>query len=329
MRKQAASCCLVLFFLTLSGCQPGPGAMSVYWRDWGDQHLDKWVASSVAMQSEITKFCGDGITPDGVRSAWRQTFLDWSSTTGFPYKGIDDMALQFELYFWPDKRNLVAARMQRMIDSAENFSESTLDYLVAAEKGMAAMEWLLFTSELTPEQACRFLPIIAKDYGDKVVRIKNHHQANPVVMDEWQEEGSSESRSISLNLLFQQINTLRSRLQSSTNDQGEWLEQQALGWRSDTTLESLSTSMDNLLAHLTYLSNRPELEKESQDQLQNLLADGHDILAYLTNASSTLEFDAELVNKFFTWFDELDQLINNGVAKNFNILIGFNNFDGD
>lgn len=316
---------LILPLLTLAivGCQPAPDPAAQYWKNWGDVQLSSWSESSDQLLQETQRYCTSMSSLTDLQNQWQETFLIWSSINGFPYKGIADLTLEFELYFWPDRRNRVEGQLRQRLAQDAQANPELLETRIAAEKGLAALEWLLFAADTSLEQRCNLVPGTSEDYRNKVVQVAEYHQDNPVIPDAWlTSEGTAQSNSISLNLLFSQITALESRLSGSTDNDMYWLAREAYGWRSGMTHASFEASVLSLLNHLENLSGRPELEEDTLTALNNLITRGTDI----RNLIATDEDSPAILGE---WLNDLETLLQNSISRDFDVLIGFNNFDGD
>ncbi len=306
------------------GCQPRPEPMALHWQTWGDQQLEVWLHNSQQLAEQSVSYCAGQLELPALQDSWRQTFLHWSGLNAFPYKGVADLTLEFELYFWPDRRNRVEGQLRQRVAAAQEVEIAGLETRIAAEKGLAALEWLIFNAELEPTTRCYLLQATATDYANKVGSIHHYHQANPIVPQEWlAADAKSQSNSIALNLLFAQVTALESRLNNSIDDADTWLENQAWGWRAHATLPSLAASLNQLMVHLEWLAARPELTADSQAELQALLSDGNVL------AQRAVQGDADLARAVLEWLDRAEDLLQNRASRDFNLLLGFNNFDGD
>lgn len=314
---------VVTLLIGLAGCQAPPDPAALYWKSWSDNQLDAWLTSSNLLFEETSRYCTDSSSLGQTQERWEDTFLRWSSINGFPYKGVADLTLEFELYFWPDRRNRVEGQLRRRLTGDEQATPELLESRIAAEKGLAAIEWLLFSADTNQSSRCNLLLGTVEDYHNKVTAVADYHNDNPVIADAWlTSEGVAQSKSISLNLLFAQITALESRLSNSLSEDFVWLEREAYGWRSSMTLESFSASLGSLLDHLKNLSSRPELSQDTQSALFQLISQGDGLHELMAAGESPAE-------SLMQWLAEVENLLQNNISRDFDVLIGFNNFDGD
>ena len=319
---------LLALVILLSGCQFGPEPMALYWHNWGDTQLNLWQQDSQILLSTTTDYCAGNAELDAVQQEWQNVFARWSRINAFPYKGIADLTLEFELYFWPDRRNRIEGQLRQRLSAGDSANPQLLETRIAAEKGLAAIEWLVFAADTDRASRCQMLAGTAEDYDNKVAMVADYHQQNPVVHPDWlSADNPAQSNSIALNLLFSQLTALTSRLANSVDAESHWLADQAYGWRSGSTLAGFTASLDSLLEHLDYLVARPELAHETHQQLLELMSQGRELsqnmpASQMTDASTAA---ADLL----VWLGELESLLQGHISHDFNVLIGFNNFDGD
>lgn len=293
-----------------------------YWKAWGDQQLDNWVQSTDSFQIDAEGYCLNNKSVESLQTSWKDLANRWASMNGFPYHAINDLNLSFELYAWPDKRGMTAARLGNRITQGE-VSLDQLNTATAAEKGLVALEWLVFEPSLTDQQRCNALPVIASHYQTMVAKIADYHLSAPLVVDEWAYESDSlEGRSIALNLLFQQIAQVSNRLRTSIDADGQLIPILSEGWLANSSRDIYASSLSSINQHMDALLQRAPLTINSY----GLLDAQRSVLADLR-----LDMDTGV----YRWKDlqqaiiDAEALVEGPVAQDLNVLIGFNNYDGD
>ena len=323
-RKTLGKLILAVPLLCIAGCAEKAPSYSEYWRSWGDTQLEHWASSSKKLEVDSLTYCQGALGLDQVQNQILDLALIWAGINGLPYHAIADLNLNFELYFWPDKRDMTRARLSQRLQSGIPLTENTLAEATAAEKGLLALEWIGFSDQLTNEQRCDLLPAVSAHYQDNVQKISKYHGENPLVNKAWiQDAQSPEGKSIALNLLFQQLayfsNSLRNSMNAST---GKLIPVLAQGWRMDASPRIFSASLNSVIQHLQALNMRVDLSATTKEKLQ-------------THITAMQSLSTELSNQDFDWrrlqqvIIAAEGVIEGPVAQEQNILLGFSNYDGD
>jgi len=313
----------------LFACTSKEASLSLHWKNWANAQADTWLENSGQMLAINQNYCAGSADIDAARSAFTETLGQWAYINGYPYKAIDEQALSFSLYFWPDKRNMTEIRLGARAESGQPLTSDAYNQLIAAEKGIPALEWLLYKEGLTQAQRCTTLVAVSEVYLADVTTLREYHQAAPVVLDEWTLDSDViAGRSIALNLLYSQISRLESHLRQSRNEEGLWVSYLAEGWRSENTWLVYQQSLISLAAMLEHTGQASTISTENEIQLQAYAQDANNILAEFENLAAHQQ-NPETLDDLQTLFTQLANFLETDLAQDFGILIGFNNFDGD
>jgi len=313
---------LLSLSVVLSACSKQTPNYAEYWKSWGDQQLNKWLIASETFSEQANLFCTQGGSLEALQTEYKTLAISWTKMNGFPYKAITDFNLGFELYAWPDKRNMIPARLTTRVNQG-SISTEALQKATATEKGLLALEWLTFEPDLDKIKRCNALPAISIQYASNTRKISDYHFDNPLIQPTWIEYKTSvEGQSIALNLLFQQIAQISNRLKTSINNESELIPILSEGWRAGITTEIYETSLSVAIKHLMALAERSDITVNSQGLLK-------DQIITLQNLLNDMQQDV------FRWQDlqqaiiDNEHLIEGPIAQDLDVLIGFNNFDGD
>jgi len=313
--------------LALTGCSKSGPNTAQYWQSWGDDMLIEWQVKSSVFSINTTSYCQENLELDVLQYSWKELALHWAALNGFPYQAISDNNLEFKLYFWPDKRNMVEQQLSRRTQSDVVFSASDLEATVAAEKGLPAMEWLTFSEDLSQQQRCNVLPVIADDYSRQVDSIVQYHEDNPIIQPEWLDKSYRvESASISLNLTFQQVGHLSNRLRNGFDDEGNLIPILSEGWRSNSTKKIYEASYASIIQHLKTALESLDITVNGQGLLKAQISHMEQVAISLDIAEV---IEPSLVKEIHTSLIDMEQLIEGPLAQDTGVLIGFNNYDGD
>lgn len=320
---------LLVIVLLLSGCSSKEPSLALHWKEWASDQADLWLADAKTMRGSAVLYCASDTDLESARNAFSELLGQWAYINGYPYKAIDEQALSFALYFWPDKRNMTDIRLGARVQSGEIVNESEYDQLIAAEKGIPALEWLLFKEDLSREDRCTALVAVSDIYLSDVASLHQYHQTAYVIPEDWTLDADVISgRSVALNLLFSQISRIEAHLRQSRNDDGMWISFMAEGWRSENTWMVYRQSLTSLSEMLTHTSMSSTVSSENKVRLDDYIQRAQNILDHMTSLSGHQE-NVPLLDDLHKLLVELANFLETDLAENFGILIGFNNFDGD
>lgn|GEM_PF-1555383 len=331
MRKFALA---VLLPTLLWSCSSGEPSLSLHWRDWAGQQADIWLADAQAMQIDAAAYCSAAGEIEEVQSSFTELLGQWAYINGYPYKAIDEQGLSFSLYFWPDKRNVTEIRLSSRIESArgqpnQGIEPSQYDQFIAAEKGIPALEWLLYKEGLSRADRCTALIAVSEIYLSDVSELHSDQLINKLVLEQWTE--SSEviaGRSIALNLLYSQVSRLESHLRQSRDEQGLWISYMAEGWRSENTWMVYRQSLTSLKEMLVHTGQTSTISSANKTRLNSNIDEAEAILEKIGLLDGQQQ-DPLVLDQLHQLLLELTNFLETDLAENFGILIGFNNFDGD
>lgn len=313
-----------LALLFLAGCTEKNPGYAEYWLNWGDAQLAKWVSNAAELEAASMAYCHGSIELEQLQNQTRSLALTWAEINGLPYHAIADQNLGFELYFWPDKRDMTKARLSRRLQSEEALTGETLEQATAAEKGLLALEWIGFSAGLDRDQRCALLPAISSHYLDNIRTIADYHAENPLVRTAWtQDVQNPEGKSIALNLLFQQLAHLSNSLRHSIDpSSGKLVPILAQGWRMGASTGIFAAGLNAVIQHLQELILRVDLSTSARQQLQARIAELETMATELSDES----FDWRILQQAVI---ATERVIEGPIAREQNVLLGFSNYDGD
>lgn len=328
MKTLLTALSISVYALALSSCAKQEPGYADYWKTWSDDQLNNWSYSTEMYDEQVKIYCGHDISLDIVQSSWLALSDQWAALNGLPYHAITDFNLSFELYAWPDKRNMTEARLSQRIQNG-GITESELSMATAPEKGLLALEWLSFNDDIIKEEICPSLSAVSAHYRKNIEVIAEYNLETPMVEQQWvKERNSPEGNSIALNLLFQQVAQLSNRLRTSINSEGEIIPILSEGWRSNTTTKIYMTSLVSILSHLEALKEKADISVNSEGLLDNQMESLNALLSEIQLANAAEQ-------SFSSWLDlqqaifDTEQLVEGPIAQDMEVLIGFNNYDGD
>lgn len=320
---------LSLLSLLILGCSSKEPSLSLHWKQWASDQADIWLADAQALQESVVAYCTSNTELASTRLVFSELLGQWAYINGYPYKAIDEQALAFSLYFWPDKRNVTEIRLNARVQSGGIVALSEYDQLIAAEKGIPALEWLLFKEDLSRENRCTSLVAVSAIYLNDVRSLHQYHQTADLILEEWTIDADViAGRSIALNLLYSQISRLESHLRQSRDEEGLWITYMAEGWRSENTWLVYQQSLTSLHEMLIHTGGSSTISTENKIRLEEFIARAENIFTQATTLNGHQQ-NAPLLDELNELLVELANFLETDLAENFGILIGFNNFDGD
>lgn len=320
---------IVLLPSILWSCSSGEPSLSLHWREWASQQADAWLADAQEMHRASTAYCSSAIQIEDARQVFTGLLTQWAYTNGYPYKAIDEQGLAFSLYFWPDKRNVTEIRLTARIESVEIVGDGQYDQFIAAEKGIPALEWLLYKQGLSRAERCTTLIAVSDIYLADASELHVDQQNNKLILNEWTENSDViAGRSIALNLLYSQISRMESHLRQSRDEGGLWISYMAEGWRSENTWLVYRQSLTSLSEMLVHTGQTSTISDTNKSRLQGYVTRAEALLFDMHNLDGH-DQSPELLNDLHSLLLDLANFLETDLAENFGILIGFNNFDGD
>ena len=316
--------------VVISSCTSKEASLSLHWKSWANEQADQLVSNAENMLASSQSYCSGTNEIAVLEQDFTQLLTHWAYTNGFPYKAIDEQALAFSLYFWPDKRNMTEISLRTRIESGSAIAAEEYNELIAAEKGIPALEWLIFSDGLTRQQRCNALVAVSEVYLTDLNSLHSYHQTAPIVLDEWTADSDIlAGRSIALNLLYSQVSRLESNLRQSRNpESGLWIDYLAEGWRSENTWAMYHSSVTSLHEKLLHTGNTSTINSANKTRLDEYSSRAETILSAISNMRGH-EQNPALLDDLHALLTELATFLEIDLAENFSILIGFNNFDGD
>ena len=316
-------------FVLLLGCSNSdtePKALSIYWADWSALYIEQWHTDSQTFHAVAEGYCSDTSSANELHEAWSTLWFTWASLNQLPYPAIGEKNLEYDLYFWPDRRNMIQQRLGQRMASHTPLLLTDMHKTVAAEKGLPALEWLLTEPDLIKTQQCLALPAIAAFYAQQVAIVYNEYQTNSLIPNTWLE--SPEGTSIALNLTFQQVNNLADRLRNGLDSNGHPIANLTEGWRSKTTLKLYTHSLASVIHHLVEVSHQPTLSSVTRASLLVSIDELQGLSSRLSTKAPT-DMRAHQMQALKAALANLGTFIEGPIAQDLEVLIGFNNYDGD
>lgn len=333
-----------LFTAALLGCQTSSNqalmadqtnhlSQNVYQLEVGFANQLKTQAQQLS--DVLADYCHQRTDIEAVRLQWQQTMLSWMALQGQERGPQAALAQNWNVQFWPDKKNTTGRKMQHLIKSGESWTPAEIAQQSVTVQGLGSVEWLLYDSASdlsTSAKTCQTAMAISDNLMQNSTRIYQAWQENP-----WVELDATQWHSEYIALLSNQLEYSMKKMSRPLADFGHPRPYFAESWRS-------RTSMDNLYANLVamqtlYFAQGGGLDAMLRDIGKTTLADR--IANQFAMAIETWPRDESLFDllqtkqgyqKVYAQFNKLEQLrylIHEEVAIELGVVIGFNATDGD
>jgi hypothetical protein len=311
-----------------------------------------WAETDRRLAASAIAFCADNEPLDQARQAFVEAQTAWAGLQPLLIGPLGEGNTAWQVQFWPDKKNLVARQVNRLLDDKPDLTRADLDEASVVVQGLTAYEYILFDPDLAISESAtraRYCPLL--------VAIGEHQQRlSAGIVEQWKaKEGMAaqllefpssryaEPREAVAELLRVQVNALdglKKKLGAPLGRQTKGHPQpfQAEGWRSDTTLASLDAALaaaqrlwqgdqGNGLRALLDDSQSPLAERIDQGYAElraGIAAVQPPFAERLAEAEGRDQLSA-----LYKQLDALHRLHQTELARALGVQIGFNAHDGD
>ncbi|MHA2938244.1 imelysin family protein [Vibrio sp. RC27] len=323
---------------TLSGFKPQQTthiSQPVYLAEFNA--AQEFYTQTEALTSSFQQYCSRETSLEDVQQAWRATASKWMALQGQERGPVDALEQNWNIQFWPDKKNTTGRKMTELVNTSESLSSEYMSQQSVSVQGLGSMEWLLFDSaspifSSTQADACRVGIAVTEHLSSNSSIIVDAWQSNP-----WLELDETTWESEYLSLMSNQLSFATSKLTRPLANIGQPRPYFSEAWRSKYSLHLLRLNIEAL-------SRLYHVENDGLDT--HLRAEGHQVIAdrveqqFLSILNEWPEnddlFDSlqtkagyrqalALLNKI----EQLDYLLNQEAAVALGVVIGFNATDGD
>lgn len=292
------------------------------------------VEHTAVLHDAMSAYCAKNGSLDTVKSAWNEGMVSWMALQGQEKGPEQALSLSWSMQFWPDKKNTTGRKMKELLKQDKAWSSAEIDTQSVAVRGFGAMEWLLFeqTYQLNSANGCSVGNAISQNLMNNSRTIAAAWRNNP-----WEDLSDSMWLSEYVGLLANQLDYSMKKLSRPLGEIGKPRPYHSEAWRSKSSIVLLKANLEAL--QQTYLANGNGLDHILREKGLVELADRitnhfevsistwpkEESLFTLVNTREGYQKALGLYNDF----EYLKYLINEEVAVNLNIVVGFNATDGD
>lgn len=312
----------------------------------------RWVDADRALAASALAYCQGKEDLDKARSDYLAAQKAWAELQPLLVGPLAEGNRAWQVQFWPDKKNLVARQVEQLLGSGTPITPATLDKSSVVVQGLTAYEYILFDARIdlaNAETKARYCPLLEA--------IGAHQQALAEnILAQWKNEGgmlsqlsrfpneryadAHEAIAELLRVQVTALDSLKKKLGTPLGRQSKGIPQpfQAEGWRSDTSLASLDSSLTGAQALWNGTDNKglrallPAEQKELAGKIDAAYTDVHGKLKAIDKPLGELLKDDAGIKQLNDLYDSLNvvhRLHESDLAKALGVQLGFNANDGD
>ncbi|AYF90276.1 imelysin family protein [Pseudomonas sp. JS3066] len=312
----------------------------------------RWVDADRQLAASALAFCSGKEDLAKARADFLAAQKAWAELQPLMVGPLAEGNRAWQVQFWPDKKNLVGRQVEQLIKAQPNLDATSLAKASVVVQGLSAYEYILFDSNLDMAdgaQKARYCPLLQaigerqKTLAEEILTRWNSKDGMLDQLSKFPNQRYADSHEAISELLRVQVtalDTLKKKLGTPMGRQTKSLPQpmQADGWRSDSSLESLSASLAS--AEALWLGKDKHGIRSLLGDDQKALAEKIDAgyseargkLAAVKQPLSELlasEDGLKQLNDFYDSLDRVQRLHSGELAKALNVQLGFNANDGD
>ena len=344
-----------LLTLTLAGCSPSDPHQQVSQALTDGVLLpiySAWHEADRQLAVSAQGFCAGTQNLAETRRVFLSAQSAWAGVQPALIGPLAEGNRAWQVQFWPDKKNLVARQVETLLNSKPQLNQSELDKASVVVQGLSAFEYVLFDPaiDLTDStQKARYCPLL--------IAIGQHQQQlAETVLAQWQAKDGmaaqlqtfpnarfalpSEAIADILRTHVTALDGLKKKLATPLGRQsnGQTQPYQAESWRSDSSLDNLSASLNaaqNLWQGKNMDGLRQLLTPEQQELGKRIDAAYASTIAQLGSLSGSLKAmlssddGRQQLSRLYEQLDQLHRLHERELAKALGVQLGFNAHDGD
>ena len=313
---------------------------------------------SLALVGAVQGFCSNPTDLTTPREHWRQTMNAWQDIQWVHFGPIVEDNDDWKIQFWPDKKNIVARKMDKLLADDKAISVEEIANSSVVLQGVSAIELLLFDApyashfsegnDLAAKQ-CQMLTAITANLSITTGKILQKWR-DPGFQATWLESVTQPQDGVHSNAVADVVGAMLSQLERVKIDKvggplgyknrnrqpnGYFSE----GWRSESSFDNIKTnllSMQNLMVNEDAFDLRKLLESKGNgviaDEFQARINEGLSLLATIDKPLHVAAMDVgyrHQLEELYQSLGALNSLIKTKLTAALGINLGFNSNDGD
>ncbi|MFZ6045175.1 imelysin family protein [Pseudomonas sp. CR3202] len=312
----------------------------------------RWVEADRQLASSALAFCSGKEDLAKARADFINAQKAWAELQPLMVGPLAEGNRAWQVQFWPDKKNLVGRQVEQLIKAQPQVDAAALAKASVVVQGLSAYEYILFDSNLDladNAQKSRYCPLLEaigerqKGLAEEILTRWNGKDGMLDQLSKFPNQRYADSHEAISELLRVQVtalDTLKKKLGTPMGRQTKSLPQpmQADGWRSDSSLGSLSASLASAEALWlgkdqhgirSLLGNEQKALAEKIDAAYTESRSKLDALKQPLSELLASEDGLKQLNDFYDSLDRLQRLHSGELAKALGVQLGFNANDGD
>lgn len=276
--------------------------------------------------------------PDTVRDAWLAAYKAWQRVRYVDFGPIEQQSRAWQLQFWPDRKNLVAKKIDAWLKAPKPPTPEQVAADSVALKGFPALEYLLFDSEddgetpIESSKGCALAGAIAQHLVTTTQALSQDWQAfeEHYLSTEGYAETTVESAMHGVQILDDK--RLAEPMGLRGKSRNGYL---ADAWRSGESIALMAASLKGMeqsfvpgAQALLQQEDEIELGQDLEVSLSKTRALAESLLPGLAPALESEQAYREL-QRLYVQIEQLRQLMEYKIAPALDITQGFNSSDGD
>lgn len=350
---------LTVFWLFLGSCDRT--SPEEKWVSALSQHIDSSYATlhsnSQLLVESAQAFCNQSSDINTPRQQWRKTMDAWQDVQWVRFGPIVETNDDWKIQFWPDKKNIVARKINKILDDESSIDESVVANASVVVQGLSAVELLLFDEPYVSRfsegnlvaKQCQLLVAIANNLSSNTDKILQKWR-DPKYQAGWMASVHEAQDGVHANAVSDAVGAMLTQMEKVKTDKlggplgyknrnrqpnGYFSE----GWRSNSSLDNIKINlltMQGLMVNDDAYDLRTLLESKGNgviaDEFQARLNDALSLLATVDKPLREAVMDVGYrpqLEELYQSIGELNTLIKTKLTVALGINLGFNSNDGD
>lgn len=315
------------------------------------------------LQQTVQDFCdGAHRSAEHLNSAqaqWLKAMAAWQRVQWVRFGPIVDGNLDWQLQFWPDKKNLVQRKTQSLLGSSDTLDAAAIEKAGVVVQGLSELELLLFDSDYVDgygnndeasARQCQLLRLVSRHLVSttSIIASKwNSPQDNETWLKQDKGEKGKEQVAIRNGKIIDGLLTQVDKVKTDKLGDPLGLKNKARmangyfaeSWRSSSSLANIHNNMSSLQSLLSSKDRYDlgdYLEEHGQvDLANNLVAGLQQILDQIERIGPPLneavlsQEAKDQVEQLYDQVKALNTLLRTELAPALGVALGFNSNDGD
>ena len=313
--------------------------------------------NSQALVTSTEAFCNQSSDITNPQQQWRKTMSAWQDVQWVGFGPIVDTNDDWKIQFWPDKKNIVARKINKILSETDSITETDVANASVVVQGLSAVELLLFDEPYATQfgdsslgaKQCQLLVAISQNLSSNTDKILQKWR-DPQYQASWMATVNEVQDGVHANAVSDAVGAMLTQMERVKTDKlggplgyknrnrqpnGYFSE----GWRSNSSLDNIKTNlltMQGLMENDDAYDLRKLLESKGNgviaDEFKSRVNDALSLLATIDKPLREAVMDVAYrpqLEELYQSIGELNTLIKTKLTVALGINLGFNSNDGD